>query len=117
MKEIIEVYKNPEIEDFVTAEVEVIENLKDGLPFLLQENSVHKDITYILRKFKGKVIIAHSSNLQEGRVYTFKKRKVYKVGINHDASLVKKKYKHKGYGEAPITLIDSFIKVNGVEIY
>ena len=103
MKEIIEVYKNPEIEDFVTAEVEVIENLKDGLPFLLQENSVHKDITYVLRKFKGRVIIAHSSNLQEGRVYTFKKRKVYKVGINHDASLVKKKYKHKGYGEAPIT--------------
>ena len=117
MSEIIEVYKNPEIEDVVTAEVEVVENLKDGLPFLLQENSVHKDITYSLRQFKGKVIVAHSPNLQEGRIYTFKKRKVYKVGINHDASLVKKKYKHKSYGEAPHSLVDSFLKVDGVEIY
>ena len=115
MKEIIEVYKNPEIEDTVTAEVEVIENLKDGLPFLLQENSVHKDVTYVLRQFKGRVITAHSPRLQEGRVYIFKKRKVYKVGINHDATLVK--YKHKKYGEAPISLIDSFLKVDGVEIY
>lgn len=110
----IQIFKNPEIEEVLIADIEVIEKTGEGLPYLIHEKSVHKDITYILDHFKGKVIKSYTPNLKEGHTSIFKKRRVYKVGINHDAMLSKNSERDR---ENEYFLTDSFIKVNGVEIY
>lgn len=107
------IYKDPQIEDKKIATVEIIEKVGKTLPFQLVEVSTKKDITWICEKFRCKVVESNCDYLKEGDIRVFKKRKILGYGIQHTKGYVKDKETE----ELEDIIFDSFLKVDGIEIY
>jgi hypothetical protein len=109
----MKIYENYQENKDLIAEIQEIEEVGETLPFLLDDSTTRKDITYYCKKIKGKVMKSYCNYLKEGDVRIFKTRAVYAIGLittsnsskNNDDTI------ETEYPQ------DKFLMVNGKEIY
>lgn len=108
----MKVYEDYQNNETLIANIKIIEKVGETLPFLLKDNTIRKDITYCCDKLKGEVVESFCSYLRKGDIKIFKKRKIFAVGLVSTTTV------HKNPdAEYTLSLVDEFIKVNGIEIY
>jgi hypothetical protein len=114
----VKVYNNPQTEDFALYEVLYIKKIRDGLPFQIEEISVSKDVTYNLERFIGEVThVYEKGTLPVGTKKVFSVRALLGSGIKSSGQNGSKSHIPKMHEVEDYNLVDSFIKVNGKEIY
>lgn len=112
---LIQIYNNPEMEKTLQYDVKYIKHVKFSLPFQIEEISGKPDITHKIEYFIGRVMNVHKGLLKKGQIATFKRRVQVAKGIA--SSEVSSNRRNKHLEDEFYTLKDSFIKVNGKEIY
>ena len=110
LKSNLTIYKNYQIEDEPVCKIQVLEHENTKLTFELNDED---DIIYSTYNIKGLVLESYNGKHEIGKIYNFKKRYIYHEGNLSTSNVHKEEYQQIVNND----LIDSFIKVDGVEIY
>jgi hypothetical protein len=112
------VYKDPQKEDIKEYLIHPIKKIGESLPFQLEQKSEKKDKIFILEHYLGEIKEKYTTNgFPVGAIRLFSKRKLFKVGCVTSGQIGSKVHKPKYLEENDFTLVDTFLKVNGKEIY